>query len=93
VPINLQEKEILGITAYPSLTAAMHQLAIDVVIFVLPPERGETLLPEVKALCITKLWLQPGAESLGIIDYCAKNKITCIHHHCIMKEIMHNLQL
>ena len=92
VPINLQEKEILSITAYPTLTAAMHKLPIDIVIFVLPPEKGEALLPEVKVLGVKKLWLQPGAESPNIINYCAKNKITCIQHHCIMKEIMLNLQ-
>ena len=44
-------------------TLAEVQPKPDVVVFVVPPHVGLGLLPQVKALGITKAWFQPGAES------------------------------
>lgn len=84
IPVNLNEKKILDLKVYRSLTDIKE--TIDVVIFVVPPTITEHILKEVHLLKIKNVWLQPGSESKNAIDYCSKNKITCMHDICIMIE-------
>lgn len=83
VPINPNEKNnILGEQVF----ATLHDVPtnIDVVIFVVPPKITENILQEVKKMGITKVWMQPWAESKSAIQYCEKEGIECIHNACIM---------
>ncbi len=57
IPINPNEKEILGNKVYPTLSATKQK--IDVVIFVTPPTVTEKVLEEVNALNIKNVWMQP----------------------------------
>ncbi len=57
---------------------------IDVVVFVVPPKIVERYLKECIALDIEKIWLQPGSESVEIINFCKQNGIACLHDQCIM---------
>jgi len=82
LPINPNEKEILWIQVYPTLSTIKEK--IDVVIFVTPPIVTEKVLEEVKSLGITQVRMQPWAESDTAINFCKDNWIECIHDACIM---------
>lgn len=45
---------------------------IDVVIFVVPPEVTERLIPIVYDMGISHVWMQPGAQSAQAIALCEK---------------------
>jgi predicted CoA-binding protein len=61
VGVNPKYTEIEGTHIYPTLTDIPDRP--DVTIFVVPPEVGLSLLPEVSRLGIARVWFQPGAES------------------------------
>jgi predicted CoA-binding protein len=82
LPIHPNEKEILGVKVYSTLSKVKKK--IDVVIFVTQPMITEKVLKEAKILGINNVWLQPGAQSNKAIAFCKKNNITCIHDACIM---------
>lgn len=82
VPINPNEKIILGKETYSTLSEV--QKNIDVVIFVTQPEITEKILEEVKTLGIKNVRLQPGSENDAAITFCKKNNIECTHNACIM---------
>ena len=82
LPINPNEKEILGEKAYTTLSSVKKKISI--VIFVTPPRVTENILEEVKTLGIKNVWLQPGAQSDAAIEFCKRNNIECIHDACIM---------
>lgn len=82
IPINPNEKEILWVQVYPTLSTITDK--IDVVIFVTQPVITEKVLEEVKLLKISQVRMQPWAESETAINFCKNNSIECIHHACIM---------
>ena len=82
LPINPNEKKILGKKVYPTLSDV--KKTIDVVIFVTQPTVTEKVLEQVKALKIKNVWMQPWAQSDKAIEFCEKNNIECIHDACIM---------
>lgn len=82
IPINHSQTEILGVKAFHSLFD--YHNTIDVVVFVVPPKITEQVLLDVKKLGINNVYLQPGSESKEAINFCLRNKITCIHNACIM---------
>jgi predicted CoA-binding protein len=82
VPINLHEKEILGLKVYPSLKSLPEKA--DLVIIVVPPQVALEVLEEVRDLKINKVWMQPGSESEEALKYCEEHKIDCISGACIM---------
>ena len=84
MPVNPKGGEILGSKVYPDIKSVPEK--IDVAIFVVPPAVTEKILPEVKALAIKKVWLQPGSESEKAFGYCQNNNLDCIHDACIMIE-------
>lgn len=84
IPVNLNEPEVLGLKAYKHLKDIPEK--IDVVIFIIPPKATEEVLKEVFDLGITKVWMQPGSESVKAIEYCEENNIECIFERCIMVE-------
>lgn len=57
---------------------------IDVVIFVVPPQVTEHLIPVVYDMGISHVWMQPGAQSDQAIALCEKLWIDCVHDACIM---------
>jgi len=57
IPINPNEKKILGKKAYHTLSDV--KKTIDVVIFVTQPTVTEKVLEQVKALKIKNVWMQP----------------------------------
>lgn len=59
---------------------------IDVIDLCINPIIGIKLLKEAKNLNIDKVLIQPGAESIEILDYCKKNDITAIEG-CVLVEL------
>jgi uncharacterized protein len=65
VPINPHEREVEGLTAYRSVLEVPGP--IDMASFYVPPEIGEDVIEEVARKQIPEVWLNPGAESDGLI--------------------------
>ena len=82
--VNLREKQIDGQPAYPSLAALPEKP--EVVDFVVPPSQTERVVRECRALGLTRVWMQPGAESAEAIQYCRDNGIQVIHDACAMVQ-------
>lgn len=61
VGVNPKYTEIEEIPVFPTLADVPEKP--DVAVFVVPPVVGLALLNQVKAVGITKVWFQPGAES------------------------------
>lgn len=81
-PINLKEKEILGVSVSPTLQDV--PAPIDVVITIVPPHVTEEIVKEANAMSLKHIWMQPGSESAAAIKYCEDNDMVCIHDKCIM---------
>ena len=68
--------------ANPSVSAIPEK--VDVVDVVVPPNLTEELVKECKKLGITRVWMQPGAESDAAVKYCKDNGIGVIYGACVM---------
>lgn len=82
-PVNNRDTSpIQEHTVYARLTDV--PVRVDVVIFVVPPQVTEALIPVVYDMGISHVWMQPGAQSDKAIALCEKLGIECIHDACIM---------
>lgn len=69
-PVHPREREIEGLTAYPSLAACpTRPRAVSILT---PPKITEVVVEECATLGIRHLWMQPGAESAQAIARCAE---------------------
>jgi uncharacterized protein len=83
--VNPRGGGLLGQPVYPDLAQIPEK--IDVVVFVTPPPITLSVLKEVKALGINKVWFQPGSESEEAQNYCQQHKIEHnISDSCIMVQ-------
>jgi predicted CoA-binding protein len=80
--VNNRETEVEGQPAYHSL--ADLPVKPEVVDFVVPPDQTEIVVRQCKALGLTRVWMQPGAESGAAIQYCHENGIDVVHDACAM---------
>ncbi len=83
-PINPKAKMINSDKAYESLSKL--PIKPDVVDIVVPPNVALDVVKECYELGIKKVWLQPGAESDEVIDYCYDHDIEVIYGMCVMVE-------
>jgi predicted CoA-binding protein len=81
-PVNPKLDEIEETKVFHSLSEI--PVDVEVVDFVVPPPVTEEILKECKALGLTRIWLQPGAESEAAIQYCNDNGMTVLHDVCVM---------
>jgi predicted CoA-binding protein len=58
--------------------------SVDVVDIVTPPQITEKIVRECKEKSISRVWIQPGAESKDVIEFCKDNNIEVVHNLCIM---------
>ena len=65
VPINPHEPEVEGLKAYASMLDVPGP--IDMASFYVPPEVGEEIIGDIARKQIAEVWLNPGAESDGLI--------------------------
>ena len=56
----------------------------QLLILVVPPEVGISVVREAKDLGITNIWLQPGAESEEIVEYAKINDLNIVYDRCFM---------
>lgn len=82
--INPNAKFINGDKAYAYLSELPIQP--DVVDIVVPPKVTLDVVKECNELGIQKVWLQPGAESDEVIDFCYEHDIEVIYGMCVMVE-------
>ncbi len=81
-PVNPKGGELEGTAVYPSL-AELPQ-APEVVDLVVPPSVTEQIVREAHQLGLTRIWMQPGAESRKAIDYCDEHGIQVVYDACAM---------
>ncbi len=74
VPINPNEAEVEGLTAYRSVLDVPGP--IDMATMYVPPEIGERVIEEVARKQIREVWLNPGAESDALL---ARAKALHVH--------------
>jgi len=82
--VNLKEATIEGEPAYPSLADLPERP--EVVDIVVPPAQTALVVRQCRALGLTRVWMQPGAESPDAIAYCEANGLQLVHHACAMVE-------
>lgn len=81
-PVNPRGGELEGARVYASL-AELPQVP-DVIDLVVPPAVTEEVVEEAHKLGLTRVWMQPGAESEAAIAYCQQHDIQVVHDACAM---------
>jgi len=83
-PVNRGRDTVDGDPAFPSLSDL--PATPTIVNLVVPPAAGATVLEECRRLGLTRVWLQPGAESPSLIDYLDREGFQYLAGACIMVE-------
>ncbi|OIO75099.1 MAG: hypothetical protein AUJ85_04115 [Elusimicrobia bacterium CG1_02_37_114] len=81
-PVNPNIKEVEGLKCYPSIPNISEP--IDVVDIVTPPVVTEQIVKQCLQKGITRVWMQPGAESEQAINFCNDNNIKVVYNACVM---------
>ncbi len=81
-PVNPKYKEILGIKCYKSVKEL--PLDIDLLVFVLSPDKGNEIVKEALERGFRNFWFQPGAESEEIKKLLEKSNANFVFNKCIM---------
>ena len=84
IPVNLKEKEILGLPVHAHL--ADIEETIDIVDFVVPPAVSLKVLEEVKKLGLQKVWFQPGSSDERVLEFCKQHNLNFIANACLMRQ-------
>lgn len=85
VGVNPKYQEIEGVSIYPTIANIPEKP--DIVVSVVPPAVGVSIVDQAAAAGISKLWFQPGAESETIRSRCEAKGLTCVANGaCIMIE-------
>jgi predicted CoA-binding protein len=81
-PVNPKGGEVEGSKAYRTLADLPEKPeVIDVVV---PPPVTEKIVKEAHALGLSRIWMQPGAQSQAAIDYCHEHGIQVVYEACAM---------
>jgi predicted CoA-binding protein len=83
-PVNPRMGEVEGRVCYKTISDIPR--GVDVANIVTPPSVTEGILKECLQKSIKRAWLQPGAESPAVIQFCHDNDIKVIHSMCVMME-------
>ncbi len=75
-PVHPTVATVEGDRAYPDVASL--PAGVEVMDIVIPPERVPAVLDGAKAAGIDRIWLQPGAESAGVLAYAASLGLTVI---------------
>jgi predicted CoA-binding protein len=79
-PINPKGGELQGSQVYPSL-ADLPEIP-EVVDLVVPPAVSEQIVEEAHRLGLSRIWMQPGAESEMAITYCREHDMQVVSGAC-----------
>ncbi len=80
--VNPNAQVVDGQTIYPSLQSLPERP--EVVDVVVPPAVTEEIVRECARLGLSRVWLQPGAESGAAIRYCREHGIAVVYGACAM---------
>jgi predicted CoA-binding protein len=80
--VNPRGGELDGAPIYAGL-ADLPEVS-EVVDLVVPPGVTEKVVREAHKLGVTRIWMQPGAESEAAIAFCLSSGIKVVHHACAM---------
>ncbi len=83
-PVNPNTGEVEGDRCFPDLASLPEP--VEGLVLVTPPEVSLELVRQALQAGIRRVWLQPGAESYAVLDFCADNGITVISDECIMVQ-------
>ena len=81
-PVNPKGGELDGAEVYRSLADLPERP--EVIDLVVPPAVTEQVVREAHHLGLTRIWMQPGAESQAAIDFCHQQSIQVVHNACAM---------
>lgn len=80
--VNPKNGQVLGQTIYRTLADLPEKP--EVVDIVVPPAVTEQIVRQCLDLGLTRVWMQPGAESQEAIDFCEANGIQVVWDACAM---------
>ncbi len=83
--INPRLSSLDGETIYPSIESLPE--CPDVLSLVVPAKIGLELAGEARAMGVKRIWMQPGAESSELLQWCAESGILAIHNQCVMVQL------
>lgn len=86
VPVNPNLSEVLGETAYPSLSEAAQKEQIDIVDVFRRPDAVPAIVDEVLALGIPALWLQENVVHAEAAEKARQAGVVVVMDKCILKE-------
>jgi predicted CoA-binding protein len=86
-PVNPSGGELEGARVYPTL-ADLPQLP-EVIDLVVPPAVTEKVVEEAHQLGLSRVWMQPGAESEAAITYCHDHGLQVVYQACAMVHKRH----
>jgi len=81
-PVNPARETVDGDPTFSSLAEISEPPTI--VNLVVPPQRTLRILKQCKELGLTKVWIQPGAESDEVVEYLEQEDFTHLVNACIM---------
>lgn len=82
--VNPKGGQVLGQTLYPTLADLPEKP--EVVNLVVPPAVTEQIVRQCADLGITRVWMQPGAESDEAVRFCEENGIKVVWDACAMVQ-------
>lgn len=83
-PVNPQINMLEQIQCYHSVLELPEK--VDVINLVTPFELTEKIVKQCIQKGITRVWMQPGAESETAINFCNENNIKVIHNICMILQ-------
>ena len=86
IPINPNASEILGETAYPSLTEAARHVTIDLVNVFRSSEDVPPVVTEAIAIGAKAIWLQLGIEHAQAAAEAQAAGLAWVHNNCLRVE-------
>ena len=85
--VNPNVDEVDGEPCYASLADLPEP--VDQIVIVLPPGATEQVVEEAAGQGVTRVWMQPGAESSAAVDFCKGRGINVVAGRCILRYIDH----
>lgn len=80
--VNPKGGQVDGQTLYRSLADLPEK--VEVVDIVVPPQVTEGVVKEAHRLGLTRIWMQPGAESEAAIEWAEAHGMEVVHDACAM---------
>jgi predicted CoA-binding protein len=81
-PVNPSGGELDGVKVYPSLADLPRPP--EVIDIVVPPAVTEKVVREAHELGLTRVWMQPGAESEASVRFCREHGMQVVERACAM---------